>query len=141
MFLTCTERKTLLKRADPQELLFYTNISRFHPEFLPFVPAFYGVIKLRESPECEVRFSLVFLLPHSFKVSYIELEDLTAGFRKPCVMDVKLGTRTYGPFACPAKVASQQAKAFATTAATLGLRLIGVKVGRFVFLTLSIVVV
>lgn len=34
---------------------------------------------------------------------YLKLEDVTRRFRKPCIMDVKLGQRSYDPFASQEK--------------------------------------
>lgn len=34
---------------------------------------------------------------------YLRLEDVTRRFRKPCIMDVKIGQRSYDPFASQEK--------------------------------------
>ncbi len=36
------------------------------------------------------------------------------GMRRPCVMDIKIGARTYGPDASPAKVRQEDAKYLGT---------------------------
>jgi hypothetical protein len=38
----------------------------------------------------------------------------TQGMRRPCVMDIKIGARTYGPDASPAKVRQEDAKYLGT---------------------------
>ncbi|KAF4320076.1 hypothetical protein BBO99_00005413 [Phytophthora kernoviae] len=59
---------------------------------------------------------------------YLVLGDLTRNFRRPCVLDIKLGTRQHGEDATPAKVISHTAKCAATTSLALGLRLCGMQI-------------
>lgn len=59
---------------------------------------------------------------------YLVLGDLTRGFRRPCVLDIKMGTRQHGADATPAKAASHSAKCAATTSLELGLRLCGMQI-------------
>ena len=42
------------------------------------------------------------------------LENLTQGLKAPCVMDVKIGARTYGPDATEAKMKQEDAKYLGT---------------------------
>jgi len=56
---------------------------------------------------------------------YLMLENLTMGYSKPCVLDLKIGTRMYGDFATEEKIQSQQVKARETTSGKLGLRVCG----------------
>jgi len=41
---------------------------------------------------------------------YLVLENLTQGLGAPCVMDIKIGARTYGPDASEAKKKQEDAK-------------------------------
>lgn len=57
---------------------------------------------------------------------FLVLEDLTAGRSWPCVMDVKVGTRSYEPDASPDKIAYEKSKF--PLQETVGFRLQGIKV-------------
>jgi len=56
---------------------------------------------------------------------FIMLENLCTGYRKPCVLDLKMGTRMYGDFATEKKRKSQDKKARLSTSGKLGVRLCG----------------
>lgn len=59
---------------------------------------------------------------------FLLLEDLTAGMKRPCVLDLKMGTRQYGLEADEKKKKSQRRKCMMTTSQQLGVRLCGMQV-------------
>jgi 1D-myo-inositol-tetrakisphosphate 5-kinase/inositol-polyphosphate multikinase len=61
----------------------------------------------------------------------IVLENVTEGFRKPNILDVKLGTVLYDEEAPPEKRERAEKKARYTTSGDVGIRLTGFQVRTF----------
>jgi len=73
---------------------------------------------------------------HGGCTDVILLENLAAKFSQPCIMDIKIGKRSYADDATESKRARSEAKARSTTSHSLGFRLCGMQVyspteGRF----------
>ncbi|XP_071808545.1 uncharacterized protein [Asterias amurensis] len=68
-----------------RERMFYHNVSRpdqpsqIYSSLRPFVPRFYGT----------------FMSPEDTSLVYLKINDVTTRFRKPCIMDVKIGSKSY----------------------------------------------
>merc|ERR1719240_208642 len=58
---------------------------------------------------------------------WLGMENALYGFRKSAVMDVKIGTRTHPPDACPQRAEKRKKMALETTSSTLGFRVVGAK--------------
>mmetsp|Transcript_26108 Transcript_26108/g.42780 ORF Transcript_26108/g.42780 Transcript_26108/m.42780 type:complete len:337 (-) Transcript_26108:639-1649(-) len=146
----------LLKREDGKvckplvtnEQSFYEKIQRSYPEYIPFVPKYHGVSTValyfdgafvEEDPANDgiVSWGLnLFRKKHSkltgdagpMKTEYIVLQDLTHNYKRPCILDLKMGTRQHGLDATEKKRRSMMEKCAATTSGSLGFRVCGLEV-------------
>ena len=70
---------------------------------------------------------------------HLELEDLTHGMQRPCLIDIKMGTRQHTSAMSPEKIAYVSGKCRDTTSAALGVRVTGlmVRCGDAIFFFLN----
>ena len=82
------------------EVLFYETVCKRAVTAFPrcIMPTYHGLVyDGLPSDETSMRY-------------YIALEDLARPFRYPCVLDVKVGVRTWGDSASPEKIAAELSK-------------------------------
>lgn len=60
-------------------------------------------------------------------VTFLTLKDITDGMAEPCVMDIKIGKRTWDPVATPEKKAKEELK-YAESKRTYGFCITGFQV-------------
>lgn len=71
----------------------------------------------------------------SFTVRFMKLENLLEDMKHPCVLDIKMGRKTYDPFASKEKIAMETAKF--PPAKNIGYQISGMLVEIFVFILIS----
>lgn len=84
-------------KCGEREINFYEEIAKAtdktRKELLEFIPKYYGQV----------------IVPIKGKdINCIVLEDLTKNFREPCVMDIKIGRRTWDPTASSEKIKNEE---------------------------------
>lgn len=92
---------TILKKLCPQEEACFRQLM--HDVLRPYVPEFRGVLEVRETEQErnneELDATIKNITDDTLKspivASYLQLQDLLGDFEEPCVMDCKVGVRTY----------------------------------------------
>ncbi|POM73044.1 Inositol polyphosphate multiKinase [Phytophthora palmivora] len=116
------------KQRGERERDFYDRVfvsEKDSPEFVAlrdFVPNYYGTIVVPEVEDGQEKTGANGLHPGQ----YLELEDLTWRRQWPCIMDVKMGTRSYEDTATAEKIAYEKSKF--PLQETVGFRIQGIKV-------------
>lgn len=142
-----------MKPCTAVEVAFYEAAFASHPNFAAFIPQFLGTLQLgapkgtdvaaalggeaasiTAEPETGTAATLALDDPGPMKgkklstnVSIV-LENVAAGFKKPNIIDLKLGARLYDETARPEKRARLDKIAAETTSSSLGFRIAGMRV-------------
>lgn len=104
---SCARARAQKGEKGQREVNFYEQAERLCPQLGPFLPAFHGT--------------------HIFHaMRYLAMEDIAIRFNEPCVLDIKIGVRTYEPTASREKVESELSKCPAQAA--VGFRPCGMRV-------------
>ncbi|KAJ2732116.1 hypothetical protein IW152_004038 [Coemansia sp. BCRC 34962] len=112
--------KVIAKPLIQREQEFYEAATQC-TEFKAFIPEYYGSLQQQVGGTDDGDSTTV-------GPSYICLENLAAGYKNPCIMDVKIGTRIHDIDATPEKVAKMLRKAQESTTGSLGVRICGMLV-------------
>ncbi|XP_077274751.1 inositol polyphosphate multikinase-like [Temnothorax americanus] len=119
--LVCRRTGRILKPATKvilgeREIAFYENLKNSHDpvatELKKFVPRYYGTTELR-----------VF----NNRTKFLMLRNITKGMAEPCVIDIKIGSRTWDPLATPEKRRTEELK-YAESKRTYGFCITGYQV-------------
>ncbi|CAK9821497.1 Inositol polyphosphate multikinase [Anthophora retusa] len=99
-----------------REITFYENLQMSEDPVMvqlkSYVPRYYGTTELQISGR---------------QVTFLSLKDITEGMAEPCVMDIKIGRRTWDPLATPEKKATEELK-YAESKRTYGFCITGFQV-------------
>ncbi len=94
-----------------------------------FMPAFFGAVtRLADGRWVDADDAEAGGASAVGSVRYLVLEDATAGYAAPCVLDLKMGVQTWGEDAPAAKIAAERAKW--PLMETVGFRFTGMRVWR-----------
>lgn len=132
----------VVKPCTQAEIAFYESVAASHPDLVPHLPTFMGTLSLSadkasavgedESDTITTADGKVERL-HGRKLEtdlHIVLENITYGFKKPNVLDVKLGAQLWDEAAKPEKRARLDAISAETTSSSLGFRIAGMRTWR-----------
>ncbi|CAG8790208.1 875_t:CDS:2, partial [Dentiscutata erythropus] len=119
------EDSMIIKPCKGIEREFYEN-SVAHPRFARWMPKHYGNLRLHDSQpplldqQLDVNNSV---LNYEIKPQTTKEKNVLSKFKKPCVLDLKLGTQLYGDDADERKRQKSILKAERTTSGSLGIKI------------------
>jgi 1D-myo-inositol-tetrakisphosphate 5-kinase/inositol-polyphosphate multikinase len=126
----------VVKPCTAAEIAFYEAVAASHPDLVPHVPAYMGQLTLSADQKTveEVESGSIQTVDgtierlHGKKLAtelHIVLENITSGFKKPNVLDLKLGAQLWDEASKPEKRARLDAVSAQTTSGSLGFRIAG----------------
>lgn len=122
---TIGKDRSIGKPLNKAEYHFYENDVKTLPDILlDYIPCYKGAIEISNGKP------KAFEDENKIKARtgcYIVLEDITWNFRKPSIMDLKMGTRQYSDKMPPAKIFRKKQRSLDTTSNDLGLRVAGIR--------------
>ncbi|KAF2690423.1 SAICAR synthase-like protein [Lentithecium fluviatile CBS 122367] len=132
----------VVKPCTPAEIAFYESVAASHPDLAPHLPAFMGTLSLSGDNtvvDADVDSGTITTADgkverlHGKKLEtdlHIVLENITYGFKRPNVLDLKLGAQLWDEGAKPEKRARLDAVSAETTSGSLGFRIAGMRTWR-----------
>jgi inositol-polyphosphate multikinase len=129
----------VVKPCTQAEITFYESVAESHADLVPHLPTFMGTLALSgdqnmapEVPESGfiTTASGAQERLHGRKLAtelHIVLENITHGFKKPNVLDLKLGAQLWDEAAKPEKRARLDEVSQKTTSGSLGFRIAGMR--------------
>lgn len=128
----------VVKPCTEAEVAFYESVAASHPDLATHLPTFMGQLTLsaNETADTAVESGTIQTTDgtverlHGKKLAtelHIVLENITNGFKKPNVLDLKLGAQLWDEKAKPEKRARLDAVSAETTSGSLGFRIAGMR--------------
>lgn len=131
----------VVKPCTQAEISFYETIAASHPDLVPHLPTFMGTLSLSADLTAAAAgesSDTGFITTasgtqerlHGRKLTtelHIVLENITHGFKKPNILDLKLGAQLWDEDAKPEKRARLDEVSAATTSGSLGFRIAGMR--------------
>lgn len=128
----------VVKPCTQAEVTFYESVAAEHPDLAPHLPTFMGTLSLSANQQADagvVESGMIQTATgverlHGRKLDtelHIVLENITYGFKKPNVLDLKLGAQLWDEAAKPEKRARLDEVSRATTSGSLGFRIAGMR--------------
>ena len=126
----CIKLHYFQREVNFYENIFNSNDCISHSILRRYLPKYHGLLTLENAATTTDTTSNTSTntntIPYTEPKQYIILDDLTIGYIDPCILDIKIGLKTYEPSSSQTKINSQLNKF--KYQAILGFRLSGMKV-------------